>query len=147
MAELTSLGVSAAGIAADLAEPESARKVFEETQAKLGPVDILVNNVGGRKGTTIVDTTDEQLAGGFNMNLRCALRFMKFVIPGMKERKWGRIINITSIHGREYGGSVDYMAAKAALIATTKFAALELIKDNVLVNSVAPGSILHPGGS
>lgn len=147
VAELTSLGVSAAGIAADLAEPESARKVFEETQAKLGPVDILVTNVGGRKGTTIVDTTDEQLAGGFNMNLWCALRFMKFVIPGMKERKWGRIINITSIYGREYGGSVDYMAAKAALIATTKFAALELIKDNVLVNSVAPGSILHPGGS
>ena len=147
VAELKALGVSATGIVADVAEHESARKVFDTTQAELGPVDILVNNVGGRKGTSVVDTTDEEMEGGFNMNLWCALRFMRLAIPGMKERKWGRVINITSIYGREYGGSVDYMAAKAALIATTKFAALELIKDNVLVNSVAPGSIIHPGGS
>ena len=147
VAELKSLGVSAMGILADIAEYESAARVFEETEAELGPVDILVNNVGGRGGTTLMDSTEEQYARGFELNLWSALRLMRLAIPGMKARKWGRVVNITSIYGREYGGSADYMASKAALIATTKYASIELIKENVLVNSVAPGSIIHPGSS
>ena len=145
--ELKSLAVSAIGIVADISEPPSAQKVYDATVAELGDVDILVNNVGGRRGTTIMETNEEQLMEGFQVNLFAALRLMRLGIPGMKARHWGRIINIASIYGREYGGSADYMAAKAALISATKFAAVELVKDNVLVNSVAPGSIVHPGGS
>jgi 3-oxoacyl-[acyl-carrier protein] reductase len=145
--EIQSLGVSAAGIVADIAEAPSARVVYDGAVAALGPVDILVNNVGGRRGTSTVGTSDEQLVMGFEVNLFGALRLMRLAIPAMTERKWGRIINISSIYGREHGGSADYMAAKAALIASTKFAGVELIKDNVLVNSIAPGSIIHPGGT
>ena len=145
--EIRSLGVSAIGIVADISEPPSARKVYDGTIEELGPVDILVNNVGGRRGTTMMETTEEQFRLGFEVNLFGAVRLMKLAIPDMKARGWGRIINISSIWGREYGASPEYMAAKAALIATTKFAAVELVKDNVLVNSVAPGSIVHPGGS
>lgn len=145
--ELKALGVSATSIVADISEPESAQRVYEGTVADLGPVDILVNNVGGRRGTTMTETTEEQFRAGFEVNLFSALRLMWLAIPDMKARQWGRIINIASIWGREYGGSADYMASKAALIAATKFAAVELVKDNVLVNSVAPGSIVHPGGS
>ncbi len=147
VAELKSLGVSVMGILADIAEYESAGKVFEGTETELGPVDILVNNVGGRGGTTLMDSTEDQYARGFELNLWSALRLMRLAIPGMKARKWGRVVNITSIYGREYGGSADYMASKAALIATTKYASIELIQDNVLVNSIAPGSIIHPGST
>ena len=145
--ELKSLGVSAIGIVADMSEPPSASKVFDATVAELGPVDILVNTVGGRRGTSTIETTEEQFMAGFEVNLFAALRLMRLVIPEMKSRRWGRIINISSIWGREYGGSADYMPAKAALIAATKFAGVELVKDNVLVNSIAPGSILHPGST
>ena len=144
--ELKSLGVSAIGIIADIAEPSGAQDVYDATVAELGSVDILVNNVGGRRGTTITQTTEEQFKAGFEFNLYGAMRLMWLTIPGMRERHWGRIINISSVYGREYGGSVDYMSAKAALIAATKHAAVELVTDNVLVNSVAPGSILHPDG-
>lgn len=72
---------------------------------------------------------------------------MKLVIPHMQEQKWGRIINIASIWGREHGGNISYMSTKAALIGATKHAALSLAKDGILVNSIAPGSIAHEGGS
>ena len=72
---------------------------------------------------------------------------MQHVIPSMKSKGWGRIINIASIWGREYGGNISYMSAKAALIAASKHAAIALAKDGILVNSIAPGSIEHPGGS
>ena len=145
--ELKDLGTSAVGLAADITEPDAAQRVYDRVVAELGDVDILVNCVGGRRGTTIMQTSEEQFKAGFEANLFSALRFMHLVLPSMKERNWGRIINISSIYGREYGGAVDYMSAKAALIALTKHMALELAKDGVLVNCVAPGSILHPGSS
>lgn len=145
--ELEAFGQSAHGISADVTSEDAPQSVFAETEATLGPVDILVNNVGGRRGTTITETSEEQFQEGYQANLFSAIRFMKLAVPGMKARGWGRIVNISSIYGREYGGSVDYMGAKAALIATTKHMALELAKDGVLVNCVAPGSIMHPGSS
>ncbi len=145
--ELKSMGVSSTGIVADISEPPAAQMLFDATVAELGQVDILVNNVGGRRGTTMVDTTEEQFKASLEFNLFGALRLMRLVIPGMKARQWGRIINIASIWGREYGASADYMTGKAGLIAATKFTAVELVKDNVLVNSVAPGSIIHPGST
>ena len=110
-------------------------------------MDILVNNVGGRRGSSFSETDEETYMLGFEVNFFGAMRLMRLAVPGMKARKWGRIVNISSIYGREHGGSADYMASKAALIASTKFTGVELIKDNVLVNSIAPGSIIHPGGS
>ena len=64
----------------------------------------------------------------------------------MGGRGWGRIVNIASIWGREYGGSAPYMASKASLIAVTKHLALQLAPDGICVNSIAPGSIEFPGG-
>ena len=143
--ELRSFRISALEIVADITQPDSARRVHDQTVAELGSVDILVNNVGGRRGSTIMESSEEQLKAGFEQNLWHAVRLMQLVLPSMKERGWGRIISISSIFGREYGGAVDYMAAKAALIATTKHMALDLARYGILVNCVAPGSILHPG--
>ena len=147
VAELRALGVSAAGIVADMEDESAARTIYDGTVSQLGRIDILVNNVGGRRGTTFSDTDEEHYMLGFEVNFFGAMRLTRLALPGMKERKWGRIVNISSIYGREHGGSADYMAAKAALIASTKYMGVELIKDNVLVNSIAPGSIIHPGGS
>ena len=147
VSELEAFGQPSLGISADVIREDAPQRVFAETEETLGTVDILVNNVGGRRGTTLTETSEEQFQEGYQANLFSAVRFMKQAVPGMKERGWGRIVNISSIYGREYGGSVDYMGAKAALIATTKHMALELAKDGVLVNCVAPGSIMHPGSS
>ena len=145
--EIKAVGVSSVGVVADVSQRESAKTIYDVTLDALGPVDILVNNVGGRRGETMMGTTEEQFQETFQINLFGALRLMWLAVPGMQERKWGRVINIASIWGREYGGAPDYMVAKAALIAATKYAARELVKDNVLINSVAPGSTIHPGGS
>lgn len=143
--ELKALGVSAIGVSADISEPPEAQKLYDRTAAELGPVDILVNNVGGIRGSTSVATTEDQLKASLELNVFGSLRLMRLAIPGMRERRWGRIINISSIWGREYGASADYMTSKAALIAATKHAAVELVKDNVLANCIAPGSIVIPG--
>ena len=145
--ELNELGGPALGVVADVTDAEDTQKLYDRTVAELGNVDILVNNVGGRKGTTILETSEAVFNDALNTNFHSAMRLTRLVLPPMKERHWGRIINISSVFGREYGGSVDYMSAKAALIAATKHMSLELAKEGVLVNCVAPGSIIHPGGS
>ena len=144
--ELKALGGQALGVVADVTDPQAMEPFQRQVVAELGAVDILVNNVGGSRGRTVMETTDDQLTETFNLNLYSALRLIRLVVPGMKEQRWGRIINITSIYGREYGGGSSYMAVKAALIAMSKHMAIDLAKDGILVNSVAPGSIAFPGG-
>ncbi len=144
--ELQALGGRAIGIVADITDPEAAAHLHQQTVAELGPVDILVNNVGGSRGRHPIETTEEQYREAFDLNLFGALRLIQAVTPQMQQRRWGRIINIASIYGREFGGGASYMAAKAALIALSKHLALTLASDGVLVNSVAPGSIAFPGG-
>ncbi|MSQ40659.1 MAG: SDR family oxidoreductase [Dehalococcoidia bacterium] len=145
--ELKGLGVRTVAVAADVTNPQDAKRIYEAAAA-LGPVDILVNNVGGsRGGPDLERTSDEQLEQAMQLNLYGATRLIHLALPGMKERRWGRIVNIASIWGREYGGSIAYMTAKAALIALSKHLALEVAPYNILVNSVAPGSVQFPGGS
>ena len=81
------------------------------------------------------------------LNVMAPARLSRLVLPGMQERQWGRIVNVSSIWGREHGGGVAYMTTKAALIALTKSTALSYGKDGILVNSVAPGSVAFPTGS
>ncbi|MFQ5861372.1 MAG: SDR family NAD(P)-dependent oxidoreductase [Dehalococcoidia bacterium] len=149
-AELRALGRGkAVGLVADLSDPTQANPLFDAAEASLGRIDILVNNVGGRRGsgTGWEATTLQDIQATFDINVWVAYALIRRAIPGMKERRWGRIINISSVFGREYGGALAYMMAKAAVIAMSKSLAVELAPHNVLVNSVAPGSIQHPGGT
>ena len=146
--ELKALGVSSTGVVADVSDLEALDSLHQQVVGALGPVDILVNNVGGsRSREDITGASLEEFKGTFDLNLFGGFQLMKLVMPHMREQRWGRIINIASIWGREYGGNIGYMSAKAALIGATKHAAVSLAKDNVLVNSIAPGSIAHAGGS
>jgi 3-oxoacyl-[acyl-carrier protein] reductase len=148
VAELKDIGVNAIGIVADVSDISQAESLNQQVADGLGGVDILVNNVGGslvRKD--LPDISTDELKSVFDLNLFGGFELMVQVLPHMRKQKWGRIINIASIFGREFGGNIGYMTSKAALIAATKHAALTLATDGVTVNSIAPGSILHEGGS
>ncbi len=147
-AELNGLGIRAHGSQADVTDADDAARFLRETTDALGAPDILVNNVGGRRGSVLFDeTTMEQFIEGLEVNLLSAVRLTKLALPHMQAQGWGRVINIASIYGREHGGSVDYMTGKAGMIAFSKHLALQLAQSGVLVNCVAPGSIDFPGSS
>ncbi len=146
--ELAGLGIKANGSQADVTNPDDAARFLQETTDALGAADILVNNVGGRRGSVLFDETSmEQFLEGLEVNLISAVRMTKLALPHMQAQGWGRVINIASIYGREHGGSVDYMTGKAGMIAFSKHLALQLAQTGVLVNCVAPGSIDFPGST
>jgi 3-oxoacyl-[acyl-carrier protein] reductase len=138
---------SVIAVKADLAALEGAEKVVNATVREWGRVDILVNNVGAAKGNEIADTPDEVWEEAFDQTLYPAIRMSRLVVPLMRTRKAGSIVVIASIWGRESGGRMTYNAVKAAEISLAKSMAQQLAKDGIRVNSVAPGSILFPGGS
>jgi 3-oxoacyl-[acyl-carrier protein] reductase len=144
--ELRSRGVEAIGVAGDMTAAADIERLVHDTIAAFGGVDILVNNVGGGPGGRFVDLTDDDFTQAFQVNLMAAIRASRLVIPEMRKRGGGRIVTVSSIYGRESGGPSTYNAAKAAEISLGKQLARELAPDNILVNTVAPGSILFPGG-
>ncbi len=148
LGELETKGVKSMSVEADVSDVQGIDALHRQVVDGLGPVDILVNNVGGsRSGSDIAGTSVDDFMATFDLNLFGGFQLMKLVIPHMQQGGWGRIINIASIWGREHGGNISYMSSKAALIGATKHAAVSLAKDGILVNSIAPGSISHDGGS
>ena len=146
--ELTGQGGHVSPFVCDLTELQAPGLLVSNIENSIGPIEILVNNVGGSLGTSdVLSSTEKDFHRVFEVNLWSAVRLMKLLVPGMQERRWGRVINIASIYGREHGGTAPYMAAKASLIAITKHLALTAAPHGVCVNAVAPGSILAPGGS
>ncbi|MFQ5894836.1 MAG: SDR family NAD(P)-dependent oxidoreductase [Nitrospinota bacterium] len=145
--ELEAYGVKALGVRADMAAEGGPERFFEGTLRAFGTADILVNNVGGSRPGGLEETSDEDWRAAFSLNLFHAVTLSRLAVPEMKRKRWGRILNVASIYGREWGGYMTYNASKAALISFTKALARELAPFNVLVNSIAPGSILFPGGS
>ena len=144
--DLKNLGVKAVGIQADVTTEEGTTNTFQETVSVLGPVDVLVNNAGAAVGEGFDSTDDSTWEESFQYNLYSGIRLTRLALPHMKEQGWGRIINISSIWGRESGGPISYLTAKAALNAVSKGLAMELAGSGITVNTVAPGSITFEGG-
>jgi 3-oxoacyl-[acyl-carrier protein] reductase len=134
-------------VQADLATDKGVADVVMRTVEAFGGVDILVNNIGLGRGSNITDTSDAEWDEAFDQTLFPAIRASRMAIPQMRRRGGGAIVMIASIYGRESGGRMTYNAVKAAEISLAKSMAQQLAKDNIRVNSVAPGSILFPGGS
>jgi len=128
---------------ADLMNLESRQRVISQFISDVGGIDILVNNAGGSLGGMVKDTPIEKFLESMELNFVSALHLSKLAFSYMKEQGGGAIINISSIYGREAGGSPSYNASKAALISFTKAFSTEAIKDNVRVNGIAPGAIFH----
>lgn len=134
-------------IQADLLNDQERANTVEEVVRHFGTIDVLINNVGGSNGSTADETTMDIFREALELNYFSAVHFSKLVLPILKAKQAGAIINISSVFGRESGGKITYNNAKAAMISFTKALADEVIKDGIRVNSVAPGSILHPSGN
>jgi 3-oxoacyl-[acyl-carrier protein] reductase len=142
-----SSGHRALAIRADVTTSEGVETVVSRTVETFGGLDILVNNVGKAGGGDIVETSDADWQAAIDETLFPAIRASRVAVPHMRRRGGGAIIMIASIWGRESGGRMTYNAVKAAEISLGKAMAQQLARDNIRVNSVAPGSILFPGGS
>lgn len=140
--EIKNMGVNSIGVEMDLRSSESLDKAFEVIGKEFGDVDILVNNAGITKDALFVRMKDEDWEDVINVNLNGTFRVTKRAIRGMLKKRWGRIINISSVIGFAGNqGQVNYAATKSALLGFTKSLAKELGPRNITVNAVAPGFI------
>jgi len=140
------LGAAAFAQTADVAKPGQVEAFIAATASHFGGLDILVHNAGGGGGAGL-EAPDAEFTQSFEVNALAGLRAARAAVPLMRRQRRGRIIFIASVYGRESGGRPGYNLAKAAEISLAKALSRELAPDNILVNSVAPGSLLFPGSS
>lgn len=143
--ELASYSEQVHGYVADMADATSTAAFLDAVNEELGPVDILVNNVGASPSRNFLYMTDQDWEDLHQLNLMSAVRCTRHVLPAMREQKWGRVVMISTT-GALYPGAalIDYAATKAAMIATGKALAGKYGRDGVLVNTVLPGLIHTP---
>ena len=140
------LGAAVFAQTADVAKPGQVEAFIAATASHFGGLDILVHNAGGGGGAGL-EAPDAEFTQSFEVNALAGLRAARAAVPLMRRQGRGRIIFIASVYGRESGGRPGYNMAKAAEISLAKALSRELAKDNILVNSVAPGSLMFPGSS
>ncbi len=138
-AEIGVKGVQVLALQADVTKPEDIKNFVAQAAEKFGRVDILVNNAGTGRLSDLMELPEEEFRYNMDLMLFGLIRCSKEVIPHMRKQGRGRIINISSIFGKQPGGLVDYDSIKAAVIMFTKDLANYLAKDNILVNAVCPG--------
>jgi len=147
LAELRADGAEAVAVEADLTTAEGVDHLIAEARAAFGPVDILINNLGGSRGPHSWEASDADWEAVLGLNVWPAMRASRAVIPEMIARGRGCIVFVASIYGRESGGAMAYNAAKAAEIALARQLARQLGPRGLRVNAVAPGPILIPGNT
>lgn len=136
------LGRKAAALQADVSKADAAADLVRRTESALGPIDILINNAGIALRRGLDDLTEEDFDRTIAANLKSAFLCTQAVLPGMRARKWGRIVNISSGAARA-GGIVGphYNASKAGMEGLTRGYAARLAKEGVTVNAVSPSLI------
>ncbi|HEY4170186.1 MAG TPA: 3-oxoacyl-ACP reductase family protein [Reyranella sp.] len=135
-------GGKAVAVRADVSLADEVARMMAETETALGPVDVLVNNAGIGLVRTVDTLTEADFDTTIAVNLKSVFLCTQAVIPGMRERKWGRIVNISSGAARGAGGvGPHYNASKAGMEGMTRGYAARLVKDGVTVNAVAPSLI------
>ncbi len=136
-------GGCAAAFGADVSLGTAVQSMVHDVEERLGPVDILVNNAGIAAARGLDDITEEHFDRTIAVNLKSAFLCTQAVLPGMRARRWGRIVNISSVGARvgASSASVAYGATKAGLEGLTRAYALRLAPEGVTVNAVAPGLI------
>ncbi len=143
-AELTSKGVEVLAVSLDVTNTERLTAFVNAAVEKFGGVDILVNNAGKGDLSDMMQLPEEEIRDNMELMFYAPVRFSRAVIPHMKKKGWGRIINISSVFGKQPGGLLDYDAIKAAVNMFTKDLSNYLCKDGILVNAVCPGPIRGP---
>lgn len=129
----------------DLSQPNEPARVVKAAEEVLGPIDILVANAGGPPSTAFADTTEEQYQAAINLNLLASIRLAHATVPGMRQRKWGRVLFLTSMAAKQpVVGLLLSNTARAGLLGFAKTLASEVAKDGVTVNTVLPGHFDTP---
>jgi 3-oxoacyl-[acyl-carrier protein] reductase len=141
----TELGERCHVVACNLSDPADVEKLIPAAEAALGGLDILVNNAGITRDGLAMRMKDEDWQQVLDVNLTAAFRLARAAMKGMMKKRWGRIVNITSVVGVTGNpGQANYVAAKAGIIGLSKSLAQELASRNITVNAVAPGFIATP---
>jgi 3-oxoacyl-[acyl-carrier protein] reductase len=130
-------------VACDVTKAEDLQHWYDTTVERLGQVDILVTNTGGPPAATFLDLTEEQWRLGIDSTLMNVVRLCRLVIPGMQQRKWGRIVHITSFVAKQPTELLTVSSTlRAGISGLTKTLSDQVARDNILVNAVLPGHFL-----
>jgi 3-hydroxybutyrate dehydrogenase len=138
-------GIVAGYIKADLADPKNIVGMLDQVRERHGGVDVLVNNAVTRHFSPVDSFPTEAWDNAMAVNISAAFHAIRLCLPGMRERGWGRIFNMTSVYGlRAVANRIDYVTTKAALLGMTRAVALETINSGITCNAICPGSVLTP---
>lgn len=144
VAELAAEGIKADAAVLDIADDAAVDQAFSGFQASLGPVDVLVNNAGFSERATLAATTPQTWKADVDGNLNGAYACARAVVPAMKEKGAGAIVNIGSVNGLVALGDPAYSAAKAGMISLTQALAMEYGRYGIRANIVCPGTVRTP---
>ena len=142
VADINKAGQRAIAVAADVSQASDVTRMIERITSALGPIDVLVNNAGIAIVRGVDDLTEEDFDRTITVNLKSTFLCTQAVLAGMRARKWGRIVNISSGAARGAGAiGPHYNASKAGMEGLTRGYAARLVKDGITVNAVAPSLI------
>jgi 3-oxoacyl-[acyl-carrier protein] reductase len=140
--EIRGLGRTALSVRADVSQSGDASRLVEAVRQRLGAIDILVNNAGITRPQPVESISEQDWDDLMNVNLKSCFLLTQAVLSGMRERRWGRIINLSSV-AAQTGGVVGphYAASKAGVLGLTHFYASRYARDGITVNAIAPALI------
>jgi 3-hydroxybutyrate dehydrogenase len=145
IAEVKAYGVEVEYHGADMSKPAEIEDMMRTAEKRFGAVDILVNNAGIQHVANVEDFPVERWDAIIAINLSSAFHTSRMALPGMKQRNWGRIINLASVHGLVGSAQKSaYVAAKHGIVGLTKVTALETAQTGVTCNAICPGWVLTP---
>jgi 3-hydroxybutyrate dehydrogenase len=145
MAEVKAFGVEVDYHGADMSKPAEIEAMMHAAEKRFGAVDILVNNAGIQHVANVEDFPVDRWDAIIAINLSSAFHTTRMALPGMKQRNWGRIINLASVHGLVASAQKSaYVAAKHGIVGLTKVTALETAQTGVTCNAICPGWVLTP---
>lgn len=141
-AEIERLGRRSLAVQADVSKSADAKRLVEAVTAKLGPVDVLVNNAGIAETKQLAEISEDEWDEMMDVNLKSIFLVTRLVLPGMRERGWGRIVNMSSV-AAHIGGVVGphYAASKAGMLGFTRWLSRWHAKEGITANSIAPALV------
>ena len=141
----TQFGVDAISVAADLSQRAAIEAMMADLLGRLSAIDILVNNAVVRHFSPVEHFSPERWEEALAVNLSAPFHLIRLVLPGMKQRQWGRIINMASIYStRAVADRIDYVTTKTAILGMTRAVAIETTRSGITCNALCPGTLPTP---
>jgi 3-hydroxybutyrate dehydrogenase len=138
----TQFGVEVISIAADLSQRSAIEAMMADLLGRTGAIDVLVNNAVVRHFSPIEQFPPERWDEALAVNLSAPFHLIRLALPGMKQRRWGRIINMASIYStRAVADRIDYVTTKTAIVGMTRAVAIEMTKSGITCNALCPGTL------